>query len=117
MASQRPWQVPGGSARPEAADIARLGRRLLRKVVSTARAEDAPGPINAGGSGPLTVTGADLDTALATLQGGTNQLTRLLLGARAHDETDPVTGWLAESQGRADSDGDSGWFAYIPLQQ
>jgi cell division protease FtsH len=42
MASQRPWQVTGGPLRPEVADIGRLGRRLLRKVVSTARAEDAP---------------------------------------------------------------------------
>jgi ATP-dependent 26S proteasome regulatory subunit len=87
-------------------------KELLRKAALAA----TTAPANADGSGPLPVTGADVDTALAALQDGTNQLTRLLLGARAHDEADPVTGWLAESQGRGDSDADPGWVAYSPLQ-
>ena len=89
-------------ARPELADVARLGRRLVRHAVGVARAEESSvrylltsqaalraaeetGADSGAGeaAAPLRVTDAHLNAALDELLDTRNELTRVLLGGRS----------------------------------
>jgi hypothetical protein len=69
-------------------------KELLRKSALVAADEEPDG------DGPLTVTDAHLAAALDALLDERNQLTRMLLGARAADpERGPSTAWLSADGG------------------